>query len=111
MPRALAALPAWRPSSLLAAGLPHDRGGGRPLGLRTPPGPCSRRGLPDPGVGGTAEEPEVGAAGRACRARWVRRCEGISAPGMRVGDGGAQLGDPVRWPPAAGVQMGLGALS
>ena len=66
---------------------------------------------PDPRGGGAAEEPEVGAAGRACRERWVRRCEGISAPGMRAGDGGAQLGDPVRWPPAAGVQMGLGALS
>ena len=45
------------------------------------------------------------------RERWVRRCEGVSALGMRAGDGGTQLGDPVRWPPAAGVQMGLPALS
>ena len=42
---------------------------------------------------------------------WVRRCEGVSALGMRAGDGGTQLGDPVRWPPATVVQMGLPALS
>ena len=43
--------------------------------------------------------------------RWVRRCEEVSALGMRAGDGATQLGDPVCWPPAAGVQMGLPALS
>lgn len=102
-PRALAAFPARRPSSLLAAGLAPDRGAGRPLGLRSPPGP-RRRGLARPGAGGAAEEPEGGAAGRARRARWARGCEAISAPGMRAGAGGAQPGDPVRWPPAAGVR-------
>ena len=45
------------------------------------------------------------------RERWVRRCEGVSALGMRAADGGTQIGDPVRWPPAMGVQMGLPALS
>ena len=45
------------------------------------------------------------------REHWVRRCEGVSALGMRASDGGTQLGDPVRWPPATGVQMGLPALS
>ena len=30
---------------------------------------------------------------------------------MRAGDGGTQLSDPVRWPLATGVQMGLPALS
>ena len=43
--------------------------------------------------------------------RWVRRCEGVSALGMCAGDGGTQLGDPVHWPPATGVQMGLPPLS
>ena len=47
----------------------------------------------------------------ARRALLVGRCEEVSAPGMRAGDGGAQIGDPVRWPPAAGVQMGLRAPS
>ena len=47
----------------------------------------------------------------ARRARWVGRCEEVSAPGMRADGGGAELGDPVPWPPAAGVQMGLPALS
>ena len=42
--------------------------------------------------------------------RWVRRCEWVSALGIRAGDGGTQLGDPVRWSLATGVQMGLPAL-
>ena len=42
---------------------------------------------------------------------WVCRCEGVSALGMRASDGGTQLGDPVCWLPATGVQMGLPALS
>ena len=42
---------------------------------------------------------------------WVRRCEGVSALVMSASDGGTQLGDPVRWLPAMGVQMGLPALS
>ena len=37
------------------------------------------------------------------RERWVRRCEGVSALGMRAGDVGTQLGDPLRWPLATGV--------
>ena len=45
------------------------------------------------------------------REHWVRRCEGVSALGMRASDGGTRLGDPVRWPPATGVQMGLPAVS
>ena len=45
------------------------------------------------------------------RERWVRRCEGVSALGMRAGDGSKQLSDPVRCPMATGVQMGLPALS
>ena len=47
----------------------------------------------------------------ARRARWVGRCEEVSAPGMRAGNGGAQLGDPVRRPPVAGVLTRLRALS
>ena len=47
----------------------------------------------------------------ARRARWVSRCEEVSAPGMRTGNGGAQFGDPVRGPPAAVVLTGLRALS
>ena len=47
----------------------------------------------------------------ARRARWVGRCEEVSAPGMRAGNAGTQLGDPVGGPPAAGVQMALRALS
>ena len=42
---------------------------------------------------------------------WVRSCEGASALGMRAGDGGTQLSDLVRSPPATGIQMGLPALS
>ena len=48
--------------------------------------------------------PMLGPLG-AHRAWSVRRCEEVSAPGMRAGDGGAQLRDPVHWPLAAGVQM------
>ena len=40
-------------------------------------------------------------------ARWVGRCGEVSAPGMRAGNGGAQLGDPVLGEPAAGVLTGL----
>ena len=47
----------------------------------------------------------------ARRARWVGTCEGLSAPGMRAGNGGTQLGDPVRGPLAAVVLTGLRALS
>ena len=47
----------------------------------------------------------------ARRARWVSRCEELSAPGMRAGNGGAQFGDPVGGPPEAGVLTGLCALS
>ena len=43
----------------------------------------------------------------ARRARWVGRCGEVCAPGMLSGNGGAQLGDPVRGPPAAGVLTGL----
>ncbi|CAI9156159.1 unnamed protein product [Rangifer tarandus platyrhynchus] len=43
--------------------------------------------------------------------RWVPTCEGVSAPGMRAGGVGAQLRDPVPWPPAVGVQLGVHALS
>ena len=48
-PRALAVLPAWRLSSLLSEGLPHDHGR-RPLGLQTLPGP-RHCGLVYPGWG------------------------------------------------------------
>ena len=47
----------------------------------------------------------------ARRVRWVGRCEEVSAPGMRVGNGGAQLWDPVRGPLAEGVLTRLRALS
>ena len=47
----------------------------------------------------------------AHRARWIGRCEEVSAHGMCAGNGGTQLGDPVRGPPAAGVLTGLRALS
>ena len=45
------------------------------------------------------------------RARWVGRCEEVSVPGMRAGNGGTELGEPVRGPLAAGVLTGLRALS
>ena len=44
------------------------------------------------GTGGAAKECEIGAD----------RCAGLSALGMRAGDGGTQFGDPLRWP-LAGV--------
>ena len=50
--------------------------------------------------------PMLGLRG-AHRARWVSRCEELSAPGMRAGNRGAQIGDPVPGPPAAGVLTGL----
>ena len=56
------------------------------------------------------KSPMLGLQG-ARRARWFGRCEELSAPGMRAGNGGAQLGVPVRGPPAAGVLTGLRALS
>ena len=43
----------------------------------------------------------------ARRARWVGRCGEVSAPGMPAGNGGVQLGDPVRGPTAEGVLTGL----
>ena len=84
-------------------------GGGRPLGLRTLPGPrqCGRV---DAGLEVPPRSMKLGPPG-VRRERWVRRCEGLSALGMRAGDGGTQFGDPIHWPPAAGVQLGLPALS
>ena len=107
-PRALAAHPARRLSSPLSEGLPHDHGR-RLLGLQTLPGPrhCGRA---DPGWAVPPRSAKLGPPG-VLRERWVRRCEGVSALGMRAGDGGKQLSDPVRWPLATGVQMGLPALS
>lgn len=68
-PRALAAFPARRPSSLLAAGLAPDRGAGRPLGLRSPPGPV--------------------AAGSRVRERELPpRSPKVGPPGARVGRAG-----------------------
>lgn len=106
--RALAALPARRLSSLLSEGLPHDHGR-RPLGLQMLPGPryC---GHVDPGLGVPPRSAKLGPPG-VRQEHWVRRCEGVSALGMSASDGGTQLGDPVRWLPATGVQMGLPALS
>ena len=54
--------------------------------------------------------PMLGPRG-ARQARWVGRCGEVCAPGMLAGNGGTQLGDPVRGPPAAGVLTGLHALS
>ena len=56
------------------------------------------------------KSPTLGPRG-ARRARWVGRCEEVSAPGMRAGNGGTQLEDPVCGPPAAVVLTGLRALS
>ena len=108
VPRALAALPAWRLSSLLSEGLPHDHGRW-PLGLQTLPWP-RHCGHADPGWGVPPRSAKLGPPG-VRQEHWVRRCEGVSALGMRASDGGTQLGDPVRWLPATGVQMGLPALS
>ena len=47
----------------------------------------------------------------ARRALCLGRCGEVSAPGMRMGNGGAQLGHPVCWPPSVGVLTGLCALS
>ena len=107
-PRVLAAFPARGLSSLLLEGLPHDHGR-RPLGLQKLPGP-RHCGQADPGWGVPPSSAKLGPPGvrREC---WVRRCEGISALGVRDGDGGTQLVDPVHWPLATGVQMGLPALS
>ena len=107
-PRELAALPAWRLSSLLSEGLPHDHGR-RPLGLQTLPGP-RHCGHADPGWGVLPRSAKLGPPG-VRQEHWVRRCEGVSALGMSASDGGTQLGDPVLWLPATGVQMGLPALS
>ena len=108
VPRELAGLTARRLSSLLSEGLPHDHGR-RPLGLQTLPGP-RHFGLADPGWGVPPRSPKLGPSG-VRREHWVCRCEGVSALGMRAGDGATQLGDPVRWLPAMGVQMGPPALS
>ena len=100
VPRALSALTARRLLSLLSEGLPPDEGR-RPLGLQTLTGPryCGRA---DPGWGVPPRRAKLGPPG-VRRERWVRRCEGVSALGMRAGDGGKQLSDPVRWPLAVGV--------
>ena len=107
-PRARAAQPARRLSSLLSEGLPHNHGR-RPLGLQTLPGPrhCGRA---NPGWGVPPRRAKLGAPG-VRRERRVRRCEGVSALRMCACDGGTQLGDPVRWPLAKCVQMRLPALS
>ena len=78
-PRALAALPARRLSSLLSEGLPHDHGR-RPLGLQTLPWPrhCGRV-YPEWGV--PSRSAKLGPPA-VLRERWVRRCEGVSAPVM-----------------------------
>ena len=107
-PRALAANPAQRLSSLLSEGLPHDHGRWL-LGLQTLPGP-RHCGSADPGCGVPPRSAKLGLPGVLWE-RWVCRCEGVSALGMRAGDGGTQLGDPVCWSLAMGVQMGLPALS
>ena len=107
-PRELAALPARRLSSLLSEGLPHVHGR-RPLGLQTLLGP-HHCGHADPGWGVPPRSAKLGPPG-VRREHWVRRCEGVSALGMSASDGGTQLGDPVHWLPATGVQMGLPALS
>ena len=41
----------------------------------------------------------------ARRARWVGRCGEVSVPGMCEGNGGTQLGVPVRGLPAASTVM------
>ena len=56
----------------------------------------------DPGWGVPLRSVKLGLPG-VRRERWVRRCEGVSALGMRAGDVGTQLGDPLRWPLATGV--------
>ena len=61
-------------------------------------------------MGSATEERDIGAAECASGALGPR-CEGVSALGMRACDGGTQLGDPVCWPQAMGVQMGLSSLS
>ena len=78
VPCALAALPAWRLSSLLSEGLPHDHGRW-PLGLQTLPGPrhCGRA---DPGWRVPPRSVKLGPPG-VRRERWVCRCEGVSALG------------------------------
>ena len=80
-PRAIAALPAWHLSSLLLEGLPHDHGRW-PLGLQTLPGP-HHGGRVYPRWGVPARSAKLGPPG-VCRERWVRRCEGVSAPVMGV---------------------------
>ena len=107
-PRALTALPARRLSSLLSAGLPHDNVGW-PLGLQTLPGP-RHYGRTYPGREVPPRSTKLGPPGVRGE-RCVRRCEGVSDLGIRVSDEATQLGDPVLWPLAAGVQMGLPALS
>ena len=78
-PRALAALPARRLSSLLSEGLPHDPRR-RPLGLQTLPG-LRHCGRVYPRWGVPSRSAKLGPPG-VRRERWVRRCEGVSAPVM-----------------------------
>ena len=99
VPRALTPLPARRPSTA--------RGGLCFFGLHLDPVSTGSR-VHDREVQPRSQM--LGPRG-ARRARWVSRCEEVSAPGMRTGNGGAQFGDPVRGPPAAVVLTGLRALS
>ena len=90
-PFALAALPAPRLSSL-SEGLPHDHGRW-PLCLQMLPGPC-HCGCTDPGWGVLPRSAKLGLPG-VRREHWVHRCKGVSAQGMRAGDGSSQHSDPV----------------
>ena len=67
-------------------------------------------GRADPGWGVPPRSVKLGLPGVRWE-RWVPRCEGVSALGMRAGAGDTQLGDPIHWPLTTGVQMGLPALS
>ena len=99
VPRALTPLPARRPFT--------DRGGLCFCGRHLDPIAMGSR-VRDKEV--QLRSPILGPRG-ARRAGWVGRCEEVSAPGMREGNGGTQRGDPVRGPPAARVLTGLRALS
>ena len=98
-PRALTPLPAQRPSTA--------RGGLCFCGRHLDPVATGLH-VRDREV--QPRSPMLGPRG-ACRERWVGRCAEVSAPGMRAGNGGPQLRDPVPRPPAAGVLTGLPALS
>ena len=97
-PRALTLLPARRPSTA--------RGGLCFCGRHLDPVATGSR-VRDREV--QRRRPMLAPRG-ARRARWVGRCGDVSVPGMRAGNRGAQLRDPVRGPPAADVLTGLRAL-